>query len=188
MRDLTIGENAGPSPGRSTKGRSPSGGKGVSLTVLGLVLLSAVAHLLQEPYGSFSAIGLNLIACVVILNWARQAWRAHASPPQDIALKEIFESAGPMVLAIGLDGSITHMNPAAERMLGYFASELVGTLRTAEILAEGEGPRLIAELQRLNGVEPNPDLAPLQRLVVLMDTVSNMPPSQVPSFEAQLPP
>jgi PAS domain S-box-containing protein len=184
MRDLTIGESASPSPGRSMKGRLPSAGKGVSLTVLGLVLLSAMAHLLEEPYGSFLAIALDLIACVVILSWASRAWRPRTSPPRDVALKEIFESAGPMVIAIGIDGSITHMNPAAERMLGYFASELVGTLRTAEILAEGEGPRLIAELQRLNGVEPNPELAPLQRLAVLMDTVRDLPPSQVPSFEA----
>jgi PAS domain S-box-containing protein len=184
MRDLTIGDDAGPAPGRHAKGRFPSIGRDISLTALVLVLLSAGAHLLQEPYGSLTSIGLALVACLVILAWTRQASAALSALPQNAALKDIFESAGPMVIAIGLDGSITHMNPAAERMLGYHASELVGTPRTAEILAEGEGPRLIADLQRLNGIEPNPELTPLQRLGALMDTVKNIPPSQVPSLEA----
>src|SRR5581483_6051185 len=61
----------------------------------------------------------------------------------------------------------------------------VGTPRTADILAEGEGPRLIAELQRLNGLEPNPDMTPQQRLATLMETVLHLPPSQTPSFETQ---
>jgi PAS domain S-box-containing protein len=158
--------------------------KGILLTIVVLVMLSAAAHFMQEPYGSRTAIALDLIACIAVLAWARRASAARNAPPEDSVLKNIFESAGPMVIAIGLDGAITHMNPAAERMLGYFASELVGTPRTADILAEGEGPRLIAELQRLNGIEPNPDLSPLQRLGALMDTVRDMPPSQVPSFEA----
>ncbi|KAA6461787.1 PAS domain S-box protein [Acidobacteria bacterium AB60] len=101
------------------------------------------------------------------------------------AHREIFDSAGPMVIAIGLDGAITHMNPAAERLLGFHAEELVGTPRTTEILGVDEGPRLITELQRLAGIEPNPDMTPLERLTTLMGTVRNLAPSQVPSFEAQ---
>jgi PAS domain S-box-containing protein len=101
------------------------------------------------------------------------------------AHREIFDSAGPMVIAIGLNGSITHMNPASERMLGYHAEELVGTARTAEILGADEGPRLIGELQRLCGIEPNPEMSPVERLTTLMGTVRNLPPSQVPTFETQ---
>ncbi len=65
----------------------------------------------------------------------------------DKELSEIFDSAGPMLIAIGLDGCISQMNPAAERLLGYHAAELVGQPRTADILAPGEGPRVISELQ-----------------------------------------
>jgi PAS domain S-box-containing protein len=123
---------------------------------------------------------------VISLVWS--SWSlAHRSAieGQDPELKTIFDSAGPMVIAIGLDGSITHMNPAAERLLGYFAGELVGEPNAGQILADGEGPRLIAELQRITGIEPNPDMTPVERLGALMKTVMRMPPSQVPSFEAQ---
>ncbi len=111
--------------------------------------------------------------------------RAVGAEASSQAHRQIFDSAGPMVIAIGLDGSITHMNPAAERLLGYHAEELVGTPRTAEILGAEEGPRLIGELQRLSGIEPNPEMSPLERLATLMASVRNLPPSQVPSFEAQ---
>ena len=100
-------------------------------------------------------------------------------------LREIFDSAGPMIIAIGLDGSITDMNPAAERLLGYHASELVGQPKTADILAPGEGPRVISELQRLSGINIKRELTAQERLVTLMKSVRALPPSQVPSFEAQ---
>ncbi len=103
----------------------------------------------------------------------------------DKALKEIFDSAGPMLIAIGMDGSITHLNPAAERLLGYHASELVGQPRTADILAPGEGPRMISELQRLSGLESKRQMSAQERLAALMSSVRALPPSQVPSFEAQ---
>ena len=69
-----------------------------------------------------------------------------------------------MLIAIGMDGSITHMNPAAERMLGYHAAELVGSQRTADILAAGEAPRVISELQRLSGIDAKRELSAKERL------------------------
>src|ERR1035441_3751087 len=56
----------------------------------------------------------------------------------DKSLKNILDSAGPMVISIGVDGCITHINPAAERLLGYHASELLNQPRTADVLAPGE--------------------------------------------------
>src|SRR5579863_9799194 len=107
----------------------------------------------------------------------------HQDPDKE--LREIFDSAGPMLIAIGLDGCITHMNPAAERLLGYHAAELVGQPRTADILAPGEGPRVISELQRLSGIDSKRVMTVQERLAVLMNSVRALPPSQVPSFEAQ---
>ena len=37
-------------------------------------------------------------------------------------LKDILDSAGTMVISIGLDGKLTYMNPTAERLLGYHAA------------------------------------------------------------------
>src|SRR3954469_2556258 len=131
------------------------------------------------------------VAAGAILFFAMQipAREAEADVPPPAAnedLKQIFASAGPMVIGIGLNGVITHFNPAAERLLGYHAEELVGTPNTSDILAPGEAPRLIAELQRLGGVEKKRELSPLERLAALMHSVRALPPSQVPSFEALL--
>ncbi|HET6205976.1 MAG TPA: PAS domain S-box protein [Terracidiphilus sp.] len=101
-------------------------------------------------------------------------------------LKEIFDSAGPMMITVGLNGCITHMNPAAERMLGFHEEELVGQSKTADILlAHGEGPSVISELQRLSGIGMKRGLSAHERLSVLMNSVRALPPSQVPSFETQ---
>ena len=110
---------------------------------------------------------------------------AEAPPAEpDQALKQIFDSAGPMVISMGLGGLITHMNPAAERMLGYHANELVGQPKTGDILAPGEAPRLISELRRLSGAEVKRDATPQERLAALMNSVGALPPSQVPTFES----
>ena len=54
------------------------------------------------------------------------------------SMREILESAGPAVVAIGHNRSITYMNPAAERMLGYSAEEMVGKQTPAIIHLEPE--------------------------------------------------
>jgi PAS domain S-box-containing protein len=187
MRDLTIGQLAKlGSSARIGNGRFRSmADLGPVLVLSGSLGFALAAHGSHGWAGSTAGVVCELSAAVVALLWAGRTWSRPAAPVQDSRLKDIFESAGPMVIAIGLDGSITHFNPAAERLLGYHAAELVGSLRTAEILDDGEGPRLIAELQRLNGIEPNAELSPLQRLGQLMETVERMPPSQVPSFETQ---
>jgi PAS domain S-box-containing protein len=186
MPDLTTGENAGmTAPEQAPSRRLPWAGKRVSIAVLILLMAGIGARAIDDRYGATVSIVLDVLAASVVLGWGAWAWKRRVVQPQPSPLKNIFDSAGPMVIAIGLDGAITHMNPAAERMLGYYAAELVGSNRTAEILGEGEGARLIAELQRLNGVEPNPELSREERLNALMETVAHMPPSQVPSFEAQ---
>ena len=186
MRCLTMGQGRLSSSVPSAGKHSHVAVRWQALVLLALLLLSIACRLLREPFSTLYSVALDMTAGALFLIWARRLWTRRAPEVQrDSTLKDIFDSAGPMVIAIGMDGAITHMNPAAERILGYYASELVGTGRTADILGEDEGPRLIAELQRLNGHEPNLELSPEQRLGVLMDTVRYMPPSQVPNFEAQ---
>ena len=188
MPDL-LSDQTGGSNGRNA-GRSPNGSR-FSLVWNGLVpgaLVTAAAAELAARVGnsSFSILELLFDAAILALAVRLLFLRAPvANFSKDMErMGEIVSSAGPMLLTIGLDGTITHMNATAERLLGYRAAELVGTFRTAEILAPEEGPRVIADLQRMTGVEPELDVKPEERLVALMETMRGMPPSQVPSFEA----
>src|SRR5690242_1574492 len=95
-----------------------------------------------------SAMGLTAAVLMRVLadNAAEiEAATRYAGDP----LKDILESAGTMVLSIGLDGKLTYMNPAAERLLGYHAAELVNQANTEKLLAQGEENRLVSEVRRL---------------------------------------
>jgi PAS domain S-box-containing protein len=108
-----------------------------------------------------------------------------AAPAQE-PMKELLDSAGPMVAGIGLDGKFTYINPSAERILGYHAAELMGVSSTSDLLGPGEGARLVAEMQRLSGIHKPAAATESGRLTDYMECVRNLPPSQVPSFDAQL--
>ena len=173
-----------------SKGRLLPQSPGAMEAVASLALLAVIACSLAADQANWPGHGfLSFVDLVAGLGAAALAFRAlhrSRSSPHNNSFQNIFESSGPMVMTVDVDGAIAHMNPAAERLLGYFAGELVGKPRTADILAPGEGPRLIAELQRLTGVEPDPNLSGAELLTALMETVRRMPPSQVPSFEGQL--
>ncbi|HWG21691.1 MAG TPA: PAS domain S-box protein [Terracidiphilus sp.] len=188
MRDLPRGEDTAFHPSGET------GGTGrfsrvvdgvVPLLVVGALGCALAARMADGWQESSLAVACEAIASILALGWLASRWMRRPAPDPDQTLKNIFDSAGPMVIAIGLDGAITKMNPAAEGLLGYYAGELVGKPPTPNILAPEEGHRLIAELQRITGIEPNPDLTAPERLNALIETVRALPPSQVPAFEAQ---
>jgi PAS domain S-box-containing protein len=131
--------------------------------------------------GAATAAGL-LALDILLRPAAAQVSAALASEP----LKELLDSAGPMVMGVGLDGRFTYLNPAAERMLCYNAEELMGMAHAGEILAPGQGDRLIQEMLRLRAVAKPSPVQPGGELAGFMESVSSLPPSQVPSFEAQL--
>jgi PAS domain S-box-containing protein len=107
-------------------------------------------------------------------------------PPVDEPLKDVLDSAGPMIMAASLDGRLTYINPAAERLLGYHAEELMNMSNAGEILASGEGLRLVQEMMTLGGSAKSADRSAVGRLAAYMKSVGNLPPSQVPSFHTQL--
>jgi len=191
MLDRPTGEK------RAVTGSSSDRGREITYSrirfVVGAVILTAatgavVLRIVDGPaYDGLLVVVAAAAAAVYIAFQISGQKRTTNVPPALLndELKQLFDSAGPMMIAIGLNGFITHMNPAAERLLGYHAEELVGTPKTGDILAPGEAPRLIAELQRLSGVERKRDQSPLERLATLMNSVRALPPSQVPSFEAQ---
>jgi PAS domain S-box-containing protein len=100
--------------------------------------------------------------------------------------QDLLDSAGPAVVAIGADGSLTYVNPSAERLLGYHARELKKAWSTVKILAPGEGARLVTELERLCGVQRSNEPTPAGRMAAYLNCARSLPPSQVPSFDAQL--
>jgi PAS domain S-box-containing protein len=190
MRDRPRGEQIAVTDS-SSETRRGSGGSVLWVPLSWVVLIASAGAIAARVAGGpaydwFLEIAAGATAIVLAVQIPFR--KVPASEPQaeaDDSLRRIFDSAGPMVISIGLDGFITHLNPAAERLLGYHAAELVGQPKTADILAPGEGPRLISELQRISRIEPRRDLSPQERLTALMNSVRALPPSQVPSFEAQ---
>jgi len=101
-------------------------------------------------------------------------------------LRDLFESAGPGIVAIDLEGRLTWVNPSAERMLGYHAEELRKEWATFEVLGPGEGARLVAEMEKLCGLERTEESTAAGRMARCIECMRNLPPSKVPAYDAQL--
>jgi PAS domain S-box-containing protein len=101
-------------------------------------------------------------------------------------LRELLDSAGPAVVAVNLDGEMFYANPSAERLLGYRAAELAQLWGKTQILAPGEGERLVGEIQKLCHVTRPPEVTPAGRIAEYLACVRMLPPSMVPSFSAQV--
>ncbi len=101
-------------------------------------------------------------------------------------LRELLDSAGPAVVAMDMEGQLIYCNSAAERLLGYHAAELVIPWGKAEILAPGEGDRLLAEMQKLCRADQVPAPTPAARRVAYIDCLRKLPPGMAPSFDAQV--
>lgn len=97
-------------------------------------------------------------------------------------MKDLLDSAGSAVIALDLGGRITYINPAGERLLGYRRTELVGAVRVDELLASGEGSRMVAEIQSATRLEGLPQ-AQGSRGSSFAESVRALPPSQAPSFD-----
>ncbi|HEV2473787.1 MAG TPA: PAS domain-containing protein, partial [Chthonomonadales bacterium] len=97
-------------------------------------------------------------------------------------MKDLLDSAGSAVIALDLGGRITYVNPAGERLLGYRRAELVGAVRVDELLASGEGSRMVSEIQSAARLEGLPQ-AQGSRGSSFAESVRALPPSQAPSFD-----
>jgi len=101
-------------------------------------------------------------------------------------LRQLLDSAGPAVLAIDKQGRPIYCNPTAERMLGYRAADLVSQWGKVALLAPGEADRLVSEMQRICRVDKPLAPTPAGRMAAYIDCLRMLPPSMVPSFDAQL--
>jgi len=178
-------------------GLGPRGAvKGTSRTWVALaalaVVLASVAVLARQLSGAlldelFTAVAGAVAAVVALrlLAWLPKDSEAVETPVIE-PLKDVLDSAGPMVMATGLDGKFTYVNPAAERLLGYHADELTAMSSAGEILPQGEGRRLVREVLRLSAGPRKPGAAAQSALAEFLECIRALPPSQVPSFHTQL--
>jgi PAS domain S-box-containing protein len=132
------------------------------------------------------AAGIATAVFALILNRVLLRPESAAPVPIGEGLRELLDSAGPGVIATDLSGRLIYCNPAAERMLGYRAAELLEHWGKTEFLAPGEGERLITEMQKLCHIDQALPGTPAGRMTAYLDCVRSLPPSMVPSFDAQV--
>jgi PAS domain S-box-containing protein len=161
------------------------------LAVLALILAAGAVALRLRAGPRFDGL-LMLAACASALLLAlRLPGRKSNVPPTPASpsaepLQEILDSAGPALIAVSTNLRLTYVNPAAERLLGYDADDLISQWTMTDVLAPGEGTRLVGEMQKLCGVERAPEATPAGRMAAYLDCVRALPPSMVPSLEAKL--
>ncbi len=100
--------------------------------------------------------------------------------------RSILDSAGPVMIACDLAGHISLFNPAAERMLGYSASEVLGRLTAADLYPEGEMARVGEQLNApMPDAQTHPDVPEntAQPLLPYIRYVASFPASRVRGFE-----
>jgi PAS domain S-box-containing protein len=100
--------------------------------------------------------------------------------------RSILDSAGPMMIACDLEGHISLFNPAAERMLGYRAGDVIGRLTAADLFAESEMARVGEQLS--SSLPPRAALpeipgATAPALLPYVRYVASFPASRVRGFE-----
>ena len=159
----------------------------MSVVALLLSVGVVIAGLAPGPV-YYGLVILALLSGAIAFGLQARARRVSPADPEIAALpfKQLIDSAGPMVMAVNLDGRFTYMNPATERLLGYHAAELQSLSNAGDILAPGEGMRLVRGILKLGGKENASSASSGGQLAEFMASVSGLLPSQVPSFTAQL--
>jgi PAS domain S-box-containing protein len=161
----------------------------LEILILALSAIAAIVRLAAGPRFDWllilSAAAAAAFLALRLLIHNSPAALPLATPPAE-PLKDLLDSAAPGMVAFDLGGRFTYVNPAAERMLGRYAAELMNQPSTTEILAPGEGARLVAEMERFCSIQSPAEDTPSARMAAYLRCVQSLPPSMVPSFDAQL--
>ena len=153
-----------------------------------LLAAAAIAASVNGVQGAGALLTLAVVAAAVFLvtHVRLQSIVRTATPAPHPFVQNLLDSAGAAMVAIGLDGRVLYVNPAAERLLGLHAEQIKAKWETRDILAPGEASRLVGEMHRLCGVRMPVATAPEGRMAAYLECVRALPPSMVPSFDAQL--
>lgn len=150
-------------------------------------VLSRLAPSFQWEILPLLAAGIATVVFAIILN--RRLLRPESGSeavPIGEGLRELLDSAGPGVVATDLQGRLIYCNPSAERILNYRATELLALWNKGELLPPGESERLLTEMQKLCHVTQTLPPTPAGRIAAYIECVRSLPPSMVPSFDAQV--
>ena len=155
------------------------------LAALALILatVAVAADVAKMPHSTALLVSAMSFAALFLV---LRGFKRTEAEEANALLRIVTDSAGSAMLALGLDGNVTYVNPAAERLLDYHAEEIKDGWNTLQILAPGEGTRLVTEMQRVCGIDRPVDESRAARIVAFLNCVRTLPPSMVPSFEARL--
>jgi PAS domain S-box-containing protein len=151
--------------------------------------IAVILRMIAGPRYDSLLVLATVAAAAVLALWLVFIPRLSAqqkTEPGNELLNGLLDSAGPAVVAVGLDSRLIYVNPSAERLLGYHAAELTSEWSSTDILAPGEGARLVTEMQKLCGMEKLTEPTPAGRLAAYLECVTALPPSMVPSFDVQV--
>jgi PAS domain S-box-containing protein len=98
----------------------------------------------------------------------------------------LLQATSPMILATGMDGGFTYINPSAERVLGLRAAELVGRAQMTMIFAPGELERIGQWLRKLHPPPNGTETAAGEPLSDYVNYILQFPPSQLRGIDLQL--
>ena len=158
------------------------------LAILGGASLARLLYVYQWQSipVTIAAVGTLLFAYIVIRIVVHASHKDSPIADAGEGLRRLLDSAGPTVLALDLEGELIYSNPAAERLLGYSATELEQQWDQADLLAPGECERLVAEIQKLCHVMQPPEFTRARNVAAYLACVRMLPPSMVPAFSAQV--
>ena len=123
-----------------------------------LCVIDSVPHTLTGPQReALAALGRQVVRQLELTLAIRRERELHETlSRQSIFQKTLLDSAALAIISTTVDGIITSFNPAAEQMLGYSATELIGSQTPAVF---HDGAEVVARAQQLS-VELGRDIAP----------------------------
>jgi PAS domain S-box-containing protein len=190
-RSLALDSSTNPRSIRGYRNRASVVWSLLSALVLAASVFTVVLRLLAGPLADSLLMTVALAdAGVLALGFrikrsaAAAMWNG-AAPGEPH--KALLDSSASAIAAIDIEGHLTYMNPAAERMLGYDADELISRWGSTEIFAPGEAQRVLAELQKLSGNHHRTEASTEEgALAACLECMRSMPPSTAPGIEVRL--
>ena len=128
---------------------------------------------------------LLLLLCVLHYRTGREQQKTESRLQEVVQLqRSILDAAGPMMIATDLEGHLITCNPAAERMFGYTADEMLGHLMVQNLFPAGElervGKLLVQRIDHVIDVTSSENV-----LKLYLRYVTSFTASRVRGFEIQ---